>query len=226
MFSVIRTSVVALCSGVLAASVTTHSTQTTSAVETLVLPAGFQAEVFAQVEGARSMTLGAAEVLGVSDRLGSIETGKIANLAVVKGDLFGKDRAVSQVFVDGKPFEQKAPEKPGTVAGRPATTSPGTVVRVGGNYSIVIEVPGQQLTGTMALTQQAGVITGSLQTQLGTSPIKDGKVTADGFSFAATVEFGGTQVEILVKGTVTGDRVSGTIDSPQGTVPFTGTRNP
>ena len=175
----------------------------------------------------RSMTLGSAEILGVSDRLGSIDTGKIANLAMVKGDLFGKDRYVSQVFVDGKPFEQKAAaEKPGTTAGRTPTTAPGTIARVGGNYSIVIEVPGQQLTGTMALTQQAGVITGSLQTQLGSSPIRDGKVTADGFSFGATVEFGGTQVEINVKGTVTGNQVSGTIDSPQGTVPFTGTRNP
>ena len=175
----------------------------------------------------RSMTLGSAEILGVSDRLGSIDTGKIANLAIVKGDVFGKDRFVPTVFVDGKPFEQKLPaEKPGTGAGRPPTTSPSTLARVGGNYSITIEVPGQQLTGTMALTQQAGVITGSLQTQLGTSPIKDGKVTADGFSFSATVEFGGTQVEIQVKGTVTGNQVSGTIDSPQGTVPFSGTRNP
>ncbi|PYS99560.1 MAG: hypothetical protein DMF63_10760 [Acidobacteria bacterium] len=174
----------------------------------------------------RSMTLGSAEILGISDRLGSIDTGKIANLAVVKGDVFSKDRFVSSTFVDGKPFEQKL-VTPSTAAGRPpTTTSPGAIARVGGNYSITIEVPGQQLTGTMALTQQAGVITGSLQTQLGTSPIKDGKVTADGFSFAATVEFGGTQVEMHVKGTVAGNQVSGTMDSPQGTVSFTGKRNP
>src|SRR6185369_7116213 len=115
------------------------------------------------------MTLGSAEILGISDRLGSIDTGKIANLALVKGDLFGKDRFVSQVFIDGRPFEQKPPTaSTGTGAGRPPTTSPSTLARVGGNYSITIEVPGQQLTGTMALTQQGGTITGSLQTQLGT----------------------------------------------------------
>src|SRR6185369_7452164 len=34
----------------------------------------------------REMTIGSAEVLGVSDRLGSIEPGKIANLIVIKGD--------------------------------------------------------------------------------------------------------------------------------------------
>ncbi len=174
----------------------------------------------------RSMTLGSAEILGVGDRLGSIETGKIANLTVVKGDLLGKDRLVSNVFVDGRPFEQKPPaEKPST-GGRPPGTVPATIAQVGGNYSITIEVPGQQLTGTLALTQQATVITGSLQTQLGSSPIKDGKVTAEGFSFAASVQFGGSQIEINVKGTVTGNQVSGTMDLPQGTVPFSGTRNP
>ena len=171
----------------------------------------------------RAMTLGSAEILGVGDRVGSIETGKIANLAVVKGDLFGKDRFVSNVFVDGRPFEQKAP------AAQPARPPGGgtpALPQVGGNYAITIEVPGQQLTGTLAMTQQTAVVTGSLQTQLGSAPIRDGKVTADGFSFAATVEFGGAQIEIIVKGTVTGNQIKGTIDSPQGTVPFSGTRNP
>lgn len=190
----------------------------------------------------RSMTLGSAEILGINDRLGSVETGKVANLTVVKGDLFGTDRAVTNVFVDGRPFEQKPAERPqgggrrgggggpgpgGPPGGAPAatTTSP-ALPQVGGNFSINIDVPGQPLTGTLAMTQQGAVLNGSMQTQLGTTPIKDGKVTADGFSFAATVEFGGSTIEIFVKGTVNGNQVTGTIDSPQGTVPFTGTRNP
>ena len=170
----------------------------------------------------RSMTLGSAEILGVNDRLGSIETGKVANLTVVKGDLLGKDRSVSNVFVDGRPFEQKPPAERPTPA-RPPTA---TLAQVGGNYAITIEVPGQQLTGTLALTQQAATLTGSLQTQQGSSPLKDGKVTAEGFSFSATVDFGGSQVEIQVKGTVTANQIAGTVDAPQGSFPFTGTRNP
>ncbi|MEP6703905.1 MAG: amidohydrolase family protein [Acidobacteriota bacterium] len=175
----------------------------------------------------RSMTLGSAEILGVGDRLGSIENGKIANLTVVKGDLLGKDRVVSNVFVDGRPFEQKLPaEKPNMARPAAATSASATLAQVGGNYSITIEVPGQQLTGTLALTQQAAVLTGSIQTQHGASPLKDGKVTAEGFSFSATVDFGGSQVEVNVKGIVTGNQMSGTIDSPQGTLQFSGTRNP
>jgi hypothetical protein len=172
------------------------------------------------------MTLGSAEILGIGDRLGSIETGKIANLTVVKGDLFGKDRAVTNVFVDGRPFEQKPPAARPEGGRPPGGGAAAGLPQVGGNYSINISVPGQPLSGTMALTQQAAIVSGTLQTQLGTSQIKDGKVTAEGFSFTAAVDFGGSTIEIFVKGTVSGNQINGTIDSPQGTVPFSGTRNP
>ncbi|HTK27562.1 MAG TPA: amidohydrolase family protein [Pyrinomonadaceae bacterium] len=171
----------------------------------------------------RAMTLGSAEILGVSAQTGSIEPGKIANLVVVKGDLFGKDRAVKQVFVDGKLFEIK--EEP-----KPAETTPSNggraVPNVAGNYSITIDIPGQPLAGTLAFTQQGNLLNGTIQSSLGTAPIRDGKVTVEGFTFAATVEYGGSTVDIIVKGTVSGNQISGTIDSPQGAIPFSGTKNP
>jgi imidazolonepropionase-like amidohydrolase len=182
----------------------------------------------AKDDAVKAMTLGAAQLLGVDDRLGSIETGKIANLAVVKGDVFAKDRFVPYVFVDGKPFEQKEPPKqPEGGRRRPGGPEPApALANVGGNFSITIDVPGQTLTGTLALTQQAAILTGTIQTQLGTAPIKDGKVTAEGFSFSATVEYAGSTIEIIVRGTVSGNNISGTIETPQGNIPFAGTRNP
>lgn len=176
----------------------------------------------------RAMTLASAEILGVDDRLGSLQEGKIANLTVTKGDIFAKDKRITHVFVDGKVFEQKELPIPAAGVrggGRPIPGEP-SFMAVGGNYTITIDVPGQTLNGTLALTQQGAVLTGSMQTQLGTTAIKDGKVTADGFTFSGSVEFGGTALEIVVKGTVTGDQLTGTVDSPQGTVPLTGTRNP
>lgn len=179
-------------------------------------------------EAIRAMTLASAEILGVDDRLGSLQEGKIANLTVTKGDIFAKDKRITHVFVDGKVFEQKELPIPAAGVrggGRPIPGEP-SFMAVGGNYTITIDVPGQTLNGTLALTQQGAVLTGSMQTQLGTTAIKDGKVTADGFTFSGSVEFGGTALEIVVKGTVTGDQLTGTVDSPQGTVPLTGTRNP
>ena len=64
----------------------------------------------------RAMTLDAADILGLSDRLGSIAQGKIANLVVTDGDIFNEKSKVKHVFVDGRWFqihEEAAPEKPG-----------------------------------------------------------------------------------------------------------------
>jgi imidazolonepropionase-like amidohydrolase len=181
----------------------------------------------------RAMTLSAAEILDLNDRLGSIEAGKIANLAVVKNDVFASERFVPYVFVDGRLFEQKEQPRgggrgPGGQRGgaNPSGAGPAAnVANVAGTYNITIDVPGQTLTGTIVVTQQGDNVTGSMTTQLGVVPIR-GKASTDGFSFVGTVEFGGTTMDIAFKATVSGNNLSGTIDSPQGTVPVTGTKVP
>lgn len=171
----------------------------------------------------RAMTLSAAEIFGVDDRLGSIEKGKIANLTVSRGDILAKDKTITHVFVDGKLFEQK--EKPKTPP--PTTgTQPAATANVGGVYAITIDIPGQPLQGTLSFTQQGEILTGSLQSQLGTTPIKDGKVTADGFSFTTTVQYSGSTFDLAVSGRVAGNQISGTMTSPQGAIPFSGTKTP
>lgn len=175
----------------------------------------------------RAMTLAPAQIFGLDNRLGSIEAGKIANLTVLRGDVFAKDRAVTHVFVDGRLFEQK--EKPKTPMTGPTTggTATPALAAVGGNYSITIEIPGQTMPGTLALVQQGATLSGTFQTQMtGTAQIRNGRVTSEGFSFSASIEFGGSQIDITVTGRVAGNQITGTIDSPQGTIPFTGTKNP
>ncbi|MGB2752778.1 MAG: amidohydrolase family protein [Pyrinomonadaceae bacterium] len=178
----------------------------------------------------RAMTLGAAEILGVSDRTGSIETGKIANLAIVKGDLFGRDKFVPQIIVDGKVFEQKeAPRGPGgrgTGSGQGGPPPTAGAASIAGTYSINIDIPGSPISGTLNFIQAGSALTGTMITQAGTAAIRDGRMTPTGFSFAATVPYGGANLEITVQGSVSGNQVSGTIDTPQGAVPFSGTKNP
>lgn len=174
-----------------------------------------------KVSAIRAMTLNAAEILGVENRLGSIETGKIANLVVVRGDIFAKDKTITQVFVDGKLFEPKQPVKSAT-----ATIQPGSTANVGGNYNITIEIPGQPQQGTLSLIQQGATLTGTLQAQQKTTPVKDGKVTADGFSFSVPMEFAGNTNDVTFTGKVTGNQISGTIATTGGAIPFSGTKIP
>jgi imidazolonepropionase-like amidohydrolase len=77
----------------------------------------------------RALTLSPAEIYGVSDRLGSIDKGKIANLVVTEGDLFGAQTKVKYVFVDGGKFEP-VPEPPaGRGGGRGQTATQGDPVQ-------------------------------------------------------------------------------------------------
>jgi imidazolonepropionase-like amidohydrolase len=62
----------------------------------------------------RALTLNAARIAGVGDRLGSIEVAKIANLIVTDGDLFGEKTAVRHVFIDGRPIKLDPPAIPPT----------------------------------------------------------------------------------------------------------------
>jgi imidazolonepropionase-like amidohydrolase len=169
----------------------------------------------------RAMTLNAAEILGVENQLGSIETGKIANLVVMRGDIFSKDKVITQVFVDGRIFEPKAPVKPQTT-----TPTTGATANVGGSYNMTVEIPGQPIAGTLNLIQQGAILTGTWQTMNQTVQIKDGKVTADGFSFSASVQFEGNTNDMTVNGKVTGNQISGTVSTPGGAFPFSGTKIP
>ena len=57
----------------------------------------------------RALTLSAAEIYGVADRVGSIQPGKIANLLIVKGDLFDEKSKIQYIFIDGVKYAP-APE--------------------------------------------------------------------------------------------------------------------
>jgi imidazolonepropionase-like amidohydrolase len=67
----------------------------------------------------RALTLRAATIAGVADRLGSLEAGKIASIVVTEGDLFDEKMSIRHVFVAGHPVDlQPAPSNTGTRRGQ------------------------------------------------------------------------------------------------------------
>ena len=68
----------------------------------LLLEAGFKS-----VEVIQIMTLNGAKVLGIDDRLGSVTPGKVADLAIIEGDLVQTPDAINRViyvFKDGRAY--------------------------------------------------------------------------------------------------------------------------
>ncbi|MBX3244683.1 MAG: amidohydrolase family protein [Acidobacteria bacterium] len=178
----------------------------------------------------RAFTLSGAEIFGVDNVTGSVEKGKIANLVVTRGDVFAKERTVTHVIVDGNVFEQK--ERPAAQPGRgrgpqgpgqPAQPAAGSI---GGTYTITIEIPGESMPATLVITPTGSTFTGQLRTAMGNSDVQNGKITGNAFSFTAVVPYGGVSLNIDVSGTVTGNAISGNINTDQGAVPFSGTKNP
>jgi hypothetical protein len=76
-----------------------------------------------RADAIRALTLSTAEIYGVSDRLGSIEKGKIANLVVMRGEAFEEKTTVEYIFVDGKlfkPSKEPPAAPPGGQSPKPA----------------------------------------------------------------------------------------------------------
>jgi len=56
-----------------------------------------------RLEALKAVTLYPAQIMGVADRLGSVEAGKIANLVVTDGDLLEARTNVRHLFINGRP---------------------------------------------------------------------------------------------------------------------------
>src|SRR6185503_5963256 len=59
----------------------------------------------ARADALRALTISPAEILGVADRLGTLDVGKIANLTITRGDLFDQNSRITHVFIDGRPVD-------------------------------------------------------------------------------------------------------------------------
>jgi imidazolonepropionase-like amidohydrolase len=57
----------------------------------------------------RALTITAATIAGAADRLGSLESGKMANIIVTDGDLFEERTVIKHVFVAGHPVQLEQP---------------------------------------------------------------------------------------------------------------------
>ncbi len=66
-----------------------------------------------------ALTINAARIYSLDRRIGSIEPGKIANLTIIKGDLFDSSSKIQMVFIDGRKYDPapEAPTPPGGAAG-------------------------------------------------------------------------------------------------------------
>ena len=181
----------------------------------------------------KALTINPAEILGVSDTVGSIEKGKIANLVVTSGDIFniGKGTQVKYLFIDGEQVDVKkedaAPARPGG-GNRPGGggNQPGGGITAGGTWTLTVTT-GQGPIEVIAVIKQDGDnLTGTTTSPLGNAPISAGKISGNQINFAVSVNAGGDAFTATFRGVIEGNTMKGSVDTPQGPADFTGTRRP
>ncbi|HEX8178328.1 MAG TPA: amidohydrolase family protein, partial [Pyrinomonadaceae bacterium] len=175
----------------------------------------------ARDEAIRAMTLRAAEIFAADNQLGTIEPGKIANLTVVRGDLFDRTRRITHVFIDGRPVDL-----------RPATAGAGGAGAGGANatgtWSVRVALQGQtERTITLTLQQQGEQLSGSMQGDFGPAQIANASIGRTGeIKFTAPLTTQAQTIEATFEGTLAGNEMSGTVTLTGGQPgSFTGTRS-
>jgi len=163
----------------------------------------------------RALTLSPAEIFGVADRTGSIEKGKIANLVVTDGDLFAEKTKIKMVFVDGKRFEIREPD-------RPKDPPKGDMT---GKWKLKYTTPEGDEESTVDLTMSTdGTLSGTTTSTRGTATIISGYASADKFTFTINMPIQGSATDVTFSGTFEKDTMKGTISVLSLSIDFTGTR--
>ena len=163
----------------------------------------------------RALTLSPAEIFGVADRLGSIETGKIANLVVTEGDLFDEKMKIKCVFVDGRRFEAREPEKPkdppkGDISGK---------------WKLSYTTPeGAEESAADIEMAKDGTLSGTVSGKRGTTSIISGYLSGDRFSFTINVPVQDSPADAVFTGTFDGTSLKGSISVIGFSIDFTGVK--
>jgi hypothetical protein len=164
----------------------------------------FIANGLSSEDALRAFTSWPADILGVSNQLGSIEAGKIANLLLVRGNLFDRGARVTQMFIDGRPVDLRP-------AAAPAAGGE-TRANLDGAWTVVIESPQGQQNATLNVEQEGDVIRGVMQGPSGSRNIANATVSAAGeVRFTVPVDMGGETREATFTGTLSGNEIRGQV---------------
>ena len=163
----------------------------------------------------RALTLSPAEIFGVSQTMGSLENGKIANLVVTDGDLFDKKTKVKIVFVDGRKYEVRE-------VLRPSEPPKGDLT---GKWTLKFTTQQGEEQATADLVMEPdGTLTGTVTSDRGTGNVFSAWVSGDKFSFTINIPIEGGTSDVEFTGTFEGSSMKGSISALGYRFDFSGTK--
>lgn len=152
-----------------------------------------------------ALTTTPAELYGVTDILGTIETGKIASFAVGTGAPFDEDTKIRHMFVDGEHYEMEEKEQIG---------DPDAVVDPRGEWAVTATVMGNAQNSTWTIEGSPGAYSGRSVGPQGETEFESVTLEGNAMTVMLTGPMGSLEATVVIEG----DEFEGsaTIDAPGG----------
>ena len=168
-----------------------------------------------------ALTTNPAQLLGLSDRLGTVDNGKIANLVLTDKPYFNEKSKVRFVFVDGTLYKYDPREA--------AKKEAAKAVEIAGNWIVTTETPQGKTESTVTFKQEgknySGSVSGGSLPQAVT--LEGIELNGNALKYSYTVEMGGQTLKVDVSATVEGSSFKGTAAvGNTGNFPVEGKKDP
>lgn len=193
-----------------------------------VKPKDFKANLLKVIENGltedqalAALTTQPARILGLSNTMGSIEVGKMANLIISDTAYFSKDSNVRYVFVDGVKYEYEVKKKKKKKSG-------GEPVDVAGAWSYSTETPQGNGEGVITIKGTPENYTGTMTLSFNnsTNDIEGIVVNGNNLSFSVKTNVG-QEITIEISMDIDGDTFEGTLSVAEfGSFPMEGSKEP
>ena len=159
----------------------------------------------------KSVTSTPAELVGLGDRLGAIQVGKLAHLTVLTGPLEDERSKVRHVFVEQSHYEFNTNAKPVVPESSLAKNAD-----VAGKWNLQIEGSSEKLIAVVEFSQDKDRLSGHFKSDRGNGKLSSGKVVDQKVEFAVAIGAGARSVELQFKGTLAKGSLNGKLRSAFG----------
>ncbi len=96
---------------------------------------------------------------------------------------------------------------------------------IDGTFNLEINSPMGTRTATVTMKSEGNSLSGTFTDEQGETPLKDGSITGEGFSFTVDITTPMGSIGLNFTGAVSGDSISGQVQSEQmGSFPYKGAR--
>ncbi len=163
----------------------------------------------------RAVTINPARIFGVDKQVGSLERGKIANVAIADKPLFDKNAKVTRLFIDGAEIRPETKEERGGERVSP----------IDGTWNLTVRAPSGNVNISVTLRAEQGHVSGTFSGDRGSGDVAGGLWDRPTLQFTIAAQVDAETSDWLFRGTVSDDAIDGTVSTTLGTFEFSGSKS-